>query len=971
MTEADATTEADGVRSESGPKGEDVPSVELDVARERARQALFGQRQASRKVGRFTLLEPVGRGGMGTVYAAYDPQLDRKIAIKLLSVGRNSADQTTPRRRMLAEARAMAKVSHPNVVAVYEVGVVDDDEPAPSIFVAMEFIAGQTLRQWVADHRPDWRQVVEVYEAAGRGLQAVHAAGLVHRDFKPDNVMRDEDGRVRVMDFGLARDEGLDVPGGPGPSAAASFIGNLTKTGALLGTPAYMAPEQFQGEVADALADQYAFCVSLYEALWGKRPYTARTPLQMVTKVLEDEQAPAPPRSGVPGRIRRAVMRGLLRDPSQRWPSMEALLAELHPRSTGRRVATGVFGLGLLGALLWAGSAARQPPPCQGADEAFASTWNDARRDQLVTALSRPERTIGPAAASAIADRLDGYADRWLAQHQDACAATRLRGEQSEARMDQRMACLDRRQSDFDALVDVLAEGDTEAALQADHAVDALPSPDRCADPAFLDATIEPPAAPEVAAQVSRLRDQIARGRALHRVGSSTEALALLEPLAVEAASVDYPPIQIEAEAAKATVALSLSTDFHPIIEQLEHVYFAARETRLPLVAASAALEIASMRSTADAEIEQATHWLRLATAEVRAHGLTDLDFMLADVEGSIALADGRYGDAIEMQLRSLQTQRERCGEACPALGETLESLATLYDHVDDNDLALRYATEALEYERRRHRDGHPHLAGPLLRLGEAQASLGRYEEAIPNLERAVEIRERELGPSHVNALGPRMILGAALVEAGRVDEGLSMLERTAETARDADVPAAYANILNRLASAYDETGQQERARAAYQEAATTMTRLHPGPHPAHGVLQSNIALTFAQEDRNEEALVGFRNALSLHEALGQPPGKTTVPYLINIGKTLLDLQRPTEAVEPLATASALVADQTVSPRIVDLELSLARAMSASDREAARAVVDNLVERCASLSAEHRKAATCDRIAAWRDEHDL
>jgi eukaryotic-like serine/threonine-protein kinase len=225
------------------------------------------------RIGRYVIIEKVGTGAMGVVYGAYDPELDRKIALKLLKPGQGLKD--TAKARLLREAKAIARLAHPNVVAVHDVGVLDDQ-----VFLAMEFIAGGTIKSWLGETPRTWRQVLDVFIAAGRGLVAAHAAGLVHRDFKPDNVLLDKERRPRVVDFGIARqaagsdDEDAQEPVDDDPAATLrEASGNvaplltLTKTGTVVGTPAYMAPEQFLGERGDERSDQFSFCVALYEAL--------------------------------------------------------------------------------------------------------------------------------------------------------------------------------------------------------------------------------------------------------------------------------------------------------------------------------------------------------------------------------------------------------------------------------------------------------------------------------------------------------------------------------------------------------------------------------------------------------------------------------------------------------------------------------------------------------------------------------
>jgi eukaryotic-like serine/threonine-protein kinase len=260
-----------------------------------------------RVVGRYVILSLLGVGGMGAVYAAYDPELDRKVALKLLRPDSLSIDSA----RMLREARALARLAHPNVVAVHDVGTLGAE-----VFIAMEHVDGLTVHRWLRQRDRSRREVLDVFLAAGRGLAAAHRAGLVHRDFKPDNMMVALDGRVRVLDFGLAR---AQASAGAESTLREALIGDvdvgearLTREGALLGTPTYMAPEQWRGAVADARSDQFSFCVALWEALLGERPFRGTTMQALMTSVTNGaiEAAPAGSRR-VSSELRRARERGL------------------------------------------------------------------------------------------------------------------------------------------------------------------------------------------------------------------------------------------------------------------------------------------------------------------------------------------------------------------------------------------------------------------------------------------------------------------------------------------------------------------------------------------------------------------------------------------------------------------------------------------------------------------------------------
>ncbi|MEO6775973.1 MAG: serine/threonine-protein kinase [Kofleriaceae bacterium] len=317
------------------------------------------------RVGRYLVLSTLGTGGMGQVFAAYDPQLDRKIALKVLraNLGANAKEA---RARLKREAQAIAQLNHPNVVAVYDVGTTSAPGAGPGtngedVYIAMEFIEGDTLTTWLKRWPRTWREILEVFRQAARGLIAAHSVGLLHRDFKPDNVLVGGDGRVRVTDFGLARSLfGID-DSGRGPTAAADLMAalphadgspllvDLTATGTVLGTPRYMPPEQLMGPNIDARSDQFSFCVALYEALYGMHPLLGSTSVAMLE---EGKEAQPPPDARLPTAISRAVMRGLAKDRTQRFPTMAALVTELTPpaqHAPGRGIAIAVVGLIVIG----------------------------------------------------------------------------------------------------------------------------------------------------------------------------------------------------------------------------------------------------------------------------------------------------------------------------------------------------------------------------------------------------------------------------------------------------------------------------------------------------------------------------------------------------------------------------------------------------------------------------------------------
>ncbi|HEY1550128.1 MAG TPA: serine/threonine-protein kinase, partial [Kofleriaceae bacterium] len=379
-------------------------------------------------IGRYRIEGKLGAGGMGVVYAAYDPELERRVALKLLA---QSGASRASRERLLREARAMARLSHPNVVVVYEVGTTDDRD-----FVAMELVDGSSLDHWLEHDHPSRRAIIAAFVAAGRGLAAAHAAGIVHRDFKPHNVLRRRDGNIQVGDFGLAVDVADEPePVEPRSRNTPSPLGGLTETGAVLGTPAYMAPEQWRGDTVGPAADQFAFCVALWEALAGALPYRGDHESLRAAVMRGPHELDA---TAIPRGLRAALSRGLAPDPARRWPSMSALLATIErtQRSVAVPIALGaatcaiVATIGILLVHRSADQAAASPLRCDAPVLDPDSVWPEGSVARL---------GAGQAAA---ANRLDRELDTWRTVRQLSC----LSGDAGA------LKCLDGVLSQFDAV---------------------------------------------------------------------------------------------------------------------------------------------------------------------------------------------------------------------------------------------------------------------------------------------------------------------------------------------------------------------------------------------------------------------------------------------------------------------------------------------------------------------------------------
>jgi len=521
-------------------------AIDHDAVRARAERALFGAAELAR-VGRYVLIDRLASGGMGTVYSAFDPQLDRKVAIKLIHPRQIDAERA--RARALAEARTLALLDHPNVVPVHDVLELD-----AQIAIVMELVAGSDLAAWERARPRSWRELVAVYVEAGRGLAAAHKLGIAHRDFKPHNVVVGVDRRVRVLDFGVAgvvhaavaptlpRDLGL----------TGRLEVTLTDTGEALGTIAYMAPEQLRGEAATPASDQWSFCVALHRALFGVAPFPGTNVDELRASIEVGRIDYGRARGRVPAWLRAVLARGLARDPSARHRSMEAVLAQLARVRGWRRwrlplVATIAVAATAVALYAWTRPrAATAVVPCDGGARELAAVWNPTRALEVRAALTRAATPYARAIESRVVTELDGYSAAWSSGHLAACTAGR-RGAESPTRIDIRMRCLHRRLDELAAATAALTALDAASASRAMDVVAGMAPVADCADDEVLAAEVEPPPGAAARAAVAALSQRLSHAQAIERAGHSGDAIAATTAVLAEARELDYPPLLIDA----------------------------------------------------------------------------------------------------------------------------------------------------------------------------------------------------------------------------------------------------------------------------------------------------------------------------------------------------------------------------------------------------------------------------------------
>ncbi|HEV8578444.1 MAG TPA: serine/threonine-protein kinase [Thermoanaerobaculia bacterium] len=849
-------------------------------------------------VGRYVILDCIGTGGMGVVYSAYDPELDRKVALKLLRPDRGSSSGEAGRLRLLREAQAIARLSHPNVIAVYDTGSLGDQ-----VFVAMEFVEGWTLRQWLEEKRPAWREVLARFVLAGRGLAAAHAAGLVHRDFKPDNVLLGKDGRVRVVDFGLARPvEKLEAAaeGGDPLSGSGGILGSpLTEGGVALGTPAYMAPEQLRGASADARSDQFSFCVSLYEALYGERPFPGTTTGEMLAAVKGGTVREEPAGVRVPGRLRTALLRGLSADPGQRYPSIEKLLRDLEhdPVVVRRRWLAAAAVLFVTGALFSSLGyfQARRTRLCSGAEEKVAGVWNGARRQAVRAAFLATGVPVADATWSTVEHALDHYTTDWAVMRREACEATRLRGEQSEDLLDRRMFCLDQRLQETAAMLDLFARADRQVMEKAVVTAAGLPPLETCADVRALTAKMPPPRDPGLRARVEAVRAQVAEARVLTRTGKLQEALAAAQAAVAQAGRLDYSPIHAEALYQKG-FDLDQTGDTHGAEETLFDAFVAAQEANHQEVAARAASQLAWTTGWIQARTAEGHRWSRLAMAI--AEGARSGDALRAELFqqlGGVLANERRYTEATDVSLKALALYERALGRDHVRLAPVLNNLGEIFNQMGQYEKALGFSLRGLEIRKKKLEPDHPDFNRSYSTLGNIYSNLNRDQEAAIAFERSLAISERHYGPNHWLTAG------------------------------------AYGN----LATAYQNLGRLAEALRYNQQALASFEACCGGPESQYtATVLVNMGEVLRLQKKSDESLATCRKALAIQEKVLGPEHPDLSFSLVGVAKALLDLGRAKEAVPAAERAVALLEGKPLDPRFLqEARFTLAQALWSSDHD--------------------------------------
>ena len=888
-------------------------------------------------VGRFTLLYELGAGGMSIVYAAYDPHLDRQVALKLMRFA--SAESATA--SLLREAQALAKVNHAHVVSVYEVGTHERE-----VYVAEELVRGVNLETWLKRKARRLGEILDVFEQAGRGLAAAHRANIVHRDFKPANVLIDEEGRARVADFGLARlvpnvqlEEGQDVDAkDPGSACTGSGQRATSQTSGVtfagrFGTPAYMSPEHQSKGHADARSDQYSFCVSLYEALYGQMPFEGETWQKRREQAASGSVRPPPKGSQVPPWLRAVLLRGLRPEPEERFASMAALLEALRkdPARVRRRAILAVLGPTIVLALAIGayqlGQHRRQV--CGNSEQKLAGAWDQQRKSAVKLAFLATGVPYAGHAYGRVEQALDGYARQWVAMHTETCRATRVRGEQSEEVLDLRMSCLGQRLAELKALSDLFANADRDVLEKAAQASLGLPSLSRCDDVEALRAPTRIPSDVAVRAKVEQVRAAIARARALDEAGKFDEEIEVARAAQGDAQATAYQPVQAEATA-RLGKALGQAGKIRDSIKALENAFEMAVASHHDEVASLTAAELVLQVGYALGRTEDGLWWARIA------------------------------------RMLLSRTPGDEGTEALLVYNE-----AALLDQQAKYDEALVKYRRAMAIDEKRHGPVNPYVACSLGNIGNILSTQGKYDEALVYHRRSLDMDEATLGPEHPEVARSLLNISNLLSLRGEQDEALvlgrralDIFERTTSS-ESFEITICYVNIAQILR----EQGNYEEALRQGRTALQLSERALGDSHPMAAKPFDELSRIMQQQGKLTAALAYAEKGYAIGQRTLGDNNPDTAESLARLGSIHLGLGAFAKAAELLEKSLSIIESQRPSPALLgEQRFDLARALWGAKRDRQRAIelANKAREAWTTMPARKKKVAEID---AWLATH--
>ncbi len=848
-------------------------------------------------VGRYVVLSELGRGGMGTVFAAFDPDLDRRVALKVVT-----PHPYEERENLGREARVLAKIEHPNVATVYDVGFWDE-----RLFIAMELVDGGDLEAWLRPGRSA-AEILDVYRQAGRGLAAAHERGIVHRDFKPSNVLVGTDGRARVADFGLAR---LDTASAEPIRAGDSMRGLVHSESTTGGTADFMAPEVVDGGRADTRSDQFSYCVALHWSLCGRLPSPG---------CVDEMEAPAA--------VRKVLERGLSPMPSDRFESMEALLSALEPPAPRRSVVRTVGVLAVASTTLVGFAMSRGPAEvdrCAEGQASWAESYSASRAEALRAHLASSSSPQAETTAGRVAERLSARHREWSEHFAEVCAAP----EQTVAN-----DCLSERRLEFDAMVGALESGEPDVVEHAMDAIGRMPRSTSCIDPDVPRRPPVSPAGPDDAEAAEGIHGHLLAAEALRQTAQHDRAMTEATRALEWAESIEHPPLRAEALLVQGRIHHDQG-DYEQSEPALRRAFMEAWGSGHDIVALEATSTLLDVVGAQSGDEDTGELWLELGEAAVQRLGWATVEEAeLWDAAGAFASTRGQTEEARAYHERAIELRSRFVSAEHPAQSTSHYSIASIDIEEGSFEEALRRSELALSLRRQALGDEHPDVALAYNTVGASLMYLARHEEAEEAFERAYTLGRATLGPEHPRFAAVRNNYAGLLNR--RKDharakalylESLEVWSRT-RGPDDPDVALAHHNVAATALKMGDPVESLE-----HEQIAVRIWSEALGPdHPKVATGMYGMGLTLLKSGECAEALEPARRAVEIIEGF-EGPGRRRLPMtLYGYSRVLLCLDRHEEAVSTARRAVSLTRELLGSehPQLGPLLLQLASAEHAA-----------------------------------------
>ncbi len=932
-------------------QGDTSPTVQVGVDV----SARLSQAFDRPRIDRYEVQEQVGTGGMSVVYAARDVELDRRVALKVM---RLDLSEPTEQAQLLAEARSLAGLNHPNIVPVYDVG----HDRQGRLYMAMELVRGQSMRAWLDASTRSPSEILDVLIAAGRGLASAHAVELVHCDFKPSNVLVGEDGRVRVLDFGIARRVFRPEPRTGQTQTGASLDPPAPREQVVTGTPRYMSPEQLQGEPLTPSTDQFSFCLTLYEALYGQAPFLGRSTWQRLERMLADTVPLPPPGCRVPKRIHAVLVRGLRAEPEARWPNIDALLRALQRSRSRTRTVGGLVVAGLMGSGFAGAAMVPAVDPCAATGEEAASVWTPQRRSKIRDAF-RSSGIANPDLEHARIDaKLSRFAEQWAAARVQGCETASGAPERRSAQR----TCLHRALEQFSVLVEEVAAGDAATLRNSPEAVSSLPTLASC-DAAVADEHAAAP--PEIRDRVEGLEEELATIATLVSLHRYQRADEITARVLLEADQLAFAPLLAEAQHRRADLlhAQGLQFDAANLFEQAFHTAQAARRDRL---AARVAVKLHLTYGYHVARPRLAARWAGLAQAAVDRLG-NDAGALRAEqvrTVGLVALRNADYALA-----------RERFEEAL-ALYEGLTNPAPLHQaeaqsnfgiaavelgDLEAADAAFRSALEKTEREVGRFNNRHITIIN---NLGNLEQLRGNHQASHDYFAQVYETEVALYGGDDVRVAMSLNNMGTALMSLRRDAEAIVLFERSIQAYESGDHHGVdLARPVGNLGVAHTRANNYKLAeRSLVQAIALIESELGP-MHADSSIHWFNLGSVRLEQGEYPQALEAMHRSLEIDEhALGrQHP--FVAQTLSAIAMTYVRSGQPERSKPLLEEALRIFAAFDIDPLTVHYtKFELAKVMwHEGDYEPARQLIDEA--EAVFESAGHVSAPQLFDLQSWKE----